>query len=547
MSKQAIRRCAIYTRKSSEEGLDQSFNSLDAQREACEAYIKSQAHEGWKLVHKQYDDGGFSGGSMARPGIQALLADIDKGLVDIVVVYKVDRLTRSLTDFAKIVDVLDRKGASFVSVTQQFNTTTSMGRLTLNVLLSFAQFEREVTGERIRDKVAASKKKGMWMGGFPPLGYDILNRKLSVNEAEAETVRAIYDRFLELRSVRALAADLRHRKVVSKQWKTRHGALRGGNAFSRGALYHLLRNRLYLGQIAHKGHIHTGEHPAIVAEDVWERAQACLGTKVVDRLPQRRSSTGFLLTGLLFDDRGNRMSPSHAKKKNGQRYRYYVSQAVLQHRPDEAGSLKRIAAQAIEDLITERLGRIMRPTEADQSINTEPSRITQDQVSTYVHRVEIGKEMVALSIVRGHLDPVFLRLRLDQSDVLDEDRDGLRIKIPIRLKAWGGEKIIEGPNGGSPTAHAHVDASLTIALTRAFAWREQLADGSVRSLEEIAARERCTEAYVRQVIELAFLAPDIIERILAGTQPRHMTVDRLVRMSLPLSWRDQRRQFGLAR
>ncbi len=230
MSKQPTRRCAIYTRKSSEEGLDQSFNSLNAQREACEAYIKSQAHEGWKLVSKQYDDGGFSGGSMARPGIQALMADIDKGHVDIVVVYKVDRLTRSLTDFAKIVDVLDRKGASFVSVTQQFNTTTSMGRLTLNVLLSFAQFEREVTGERIRDKVAASKKKGMWMGGFPPLGYDILNRKLSVNEIEAETVRSIYRRFLELHSIRTLAVDLHQRAIVSKQWKTRHGAIRGGNA-----------------------------------------------------------------------------------------------------------------------------------------------------------------------------------------------------------------------------------------------------------------------------------------------------------------------------
>lgn len=398
--------------------------------------------------------------------------------------------------------------------------------------------------ERFTDEQYGRQHVG-FEGRFPPLGYDILNRKLSVNETEAETVRSIYQRFLELRSIRALAVDLRIRDVVSKRWKTRHGTVRGGNAFSRGALYHLLRNRLYLGQIAHKGHVHAGEHPAIVPEDVWERAQLCLGAKVVNRPPARRSSSGFLLTGLIFDDRGNRMSPSHVKKKNGQRYRYYVSQAILQHRMDEAGSLKRISAQAIEDLVTDRLRRIVRPTESDQSADAESDTITHELFSQHIHRVEIGKEMVTLSIVNGRLDPALLRIRFDQTDLVEEDRDRLLIKIPIRLKAWGGEKIIEGPNGGSPTTRAHIDQSLTIALARAFSWRKQLADGSARSLEQIAGRERCTEAYVRQVIELAFLAPDIIERILAGTQPRHLTVDRLVRMTLPLSWRDQRRQFGL--
>jgi site-specific DNA recombinase len=323
-SKPQPSRCAVYTRKSSEDGLDQSFNSLDAQREACEAYVKSQAHEGWTLVKKQYDDGGFSGGSMERPGLQALLEDIDKGLIDIIVVYKVDRLTRSLADFAKIVEVLDAKGASFVSITQQFNTTSSMGRLTLNVLLSFAQFEREVTGERIRDKVAASKKKGMWMGGFPPLGYDILNRKLAVNEAEAGVLRSIFKRFLELGSVRTLATDLRWRNVVSKRWKTRKGHVRGGHPFSRGALYYLLRNRIYLGEVEHKGQVHQGEHPAILSRPLWTKAQARLdeGSRADPQAP--RSRAGHLLTGLIFDDRGNRMSPSHVKKKNGQRYRYYL-------------------------------------------------------------------------------------------------------------------------------------------------------------------------------------------------------------------------------
>ena len=421
-----------------------------------------------------------------------------------------------------------------------------MGRLTLNVLLSFAQFEREVTGERIRDKIAASKRKGMWMGGFPALGYDILNRKLAVNEAEAETVRSIYQRFLELRSIRALAAYLRQRELVSKRWKTRQGTLHGGHSFSRGALYHLLSNRLYLGQVAHKGQVHAGEHPAIVMEDIWNRVHLCLSNKLGDQSPKRRSSSGFLLTGLIFDDRGNRMSPSHTtKKKNGQRYRYYVSQAVLQHLMDEAGSLKRISALAIEELVADRVRRIEPAAEADRSVEAASDRTTHERVSQHVRRVEIGKEMVTLSIVNGRVDPALLRVRFDETDLIEEAGDGLLVKIPVRLKTWGGEKIIEGPNGGSPTAQVHVDDSLVAALVRAFAWRERLADGSARSMEEIAVRERCTEAYVRQVIELAFLAPEIIESIVAGTQPRHMTVDRLVRMTLPLSWRDQRRQIGL--
>ena len=383
---------------------------------------------------------------------------------------------------------------------------------------------------------------------FPPLGYDILHRKLSVNEGEAETVRLIYRRFLELGSIGVLAADLRDRDVVSKRWKTRHGTMRGGHRFSRGALYHLLRNRLYLGQIAHKGQVHTGEHPAIVPEEVWSEAQAKLGCRPTTRTARRTASAGFPLTGILFDDRGNRMSPSHAKKRNGQRYRYYVSQAVLQHRPGQAGSLKRISALPIEDLVADRVRRIALSDGASSSESIDPQRAANGKLAKHVQRVEIGKNLIVLSLAKekGNIDPTLVRLRLDPSDAIEESADTLLIKIAIRLKTWGGEKVIEGPGGAAPTSRAHLDDSLIKALARAFAWREQLAVGSVRSLEEIAARQRCTEAYVRQIVELAFLAPDIIERILAGTQPRHLTVDRLVRMTLPLSWRDQRRQLGVA-
>jgi len=455
-------RCAIYTRKSSEEGLDQSFNSLDAQREACEAYIKSQAHEGWRLVPKHYDDGGFSGGSMDRPGITALLDDIDREKVDTVVVYKVDRLTRSLADFAKIVEVLDRKRASFVSVTQQFNTTTSMGRLTLNVLLSFAQFEREVTGERIRDKVAASKKKGMWMGGFPPLGYDILNRKLAVNETEAAILRSIFSRFVEMRSVRSLVADLRRRNIVSKRWKTRHGQMRGGNPFTRGAIHYLLRNRIYLGEIRHKGLVHRGEHAAILPRDLWDRVQAKLDANKGERSSGPRSSVSHLLTGLIFDDRGNRLSPSHVKKRDGRRYRYYVSQALLQHRGTKAGSLTRVPAQAIEDIVTDRVRRLSVSSATDDRMEERRKLIT-----AWVKRIEVGRDEVKIILNGSDKDSIEMaRARAAENDTVEARDELIEIVIPIRIKRWGGEKAIEGPNGGTAYDAVQTDHALIKALSQ---------------------------------------------------------------------------------
>src|SRR6267143_304344 len=318
------KRCAIYTRKSSEEGLDQEFNSLQAQSEACEAYIRSQRHEGWAMARTRYDDGGFSGGNMERPALHRLLADIQGGRIDIIVVYKVDRLTRSLADFARLVEIFDAQGASFVSVTQQFNTTSSMGRLTLNVLLSFAQFEREVTGERIRDKIAASKKKGMWMGGNLPLGYDVQDRKLLVNPAEAETVRGIFALYLELGCVRRLKEAVDRRGWATKRCATSAGRKRGGRPISRGHLYRILSNPLYIGQIAHKGQLHPGQHEALIEGDIWAAVEAQLAANTAGHRRRAGASAPSLLAGLLVDSTGERLTPSHAVKK-GRRYRYYTA------------------------------------------------------------------------------------------------------------------------------------------------------------------------------------------------------------------------------
>src|SRR6266849_2005031 len=342
-------RCAIYTRKSTEHNLDLEFNSLDAQREACEAYIKSQAHEGWRLVRGRYDDGGLSGASLARPALQNLLDDVRGGKIDIIVVYKVDRLTRSLADFAKLVELFDQHSVSFVSVTQSFNTTSSMGRLTLNVLLSFAQFEREVIGERVRDKIAASKRKGIWVGGPIPLGYRCIDKKLVVVPEEAEAVRTIFARYLALGSIGALIEDLDRRGIRTKANARTDGRLRGGIRFGVGSLAHLLKNRFYLGEVVYRGEVHRGEHEPILDRDLFAAVQAKLVANAVARQVRLKGSPA-ILTGRIFDDRGNRMSPTHSNKL-GVRYRYYVSHALLQQRKAEAGSIARVTAPEIEALV----------------------------------------------------------------------------------------------------------------------------------------------------------------------------------------------------
>ena len=528
----AIRRCAIYTRKSSEEGLEQAFNSLDAQREACEAYIRSQAHEGWKLVKTAYDDGGFSGGSMERPAVKRLMADLKQGLIDVVVVYKVDRLTRSLADFAKIVEILDGHGASFVSITQQFNTTTSMGRLTLNVLLSFAQFEREVTGERIRDKIAASKRKGMWMGGNVPLGYDVKERQLIPNAIEAETVRLIFTRYLELGCLSALTADLRHTGVVSKIWVSRAGSTRGGQCYSRGAVHYLLRNEIYSGRVPHKGASYPGQHPAIVEQDLWDRVQAALTGKRSDRTRSSGTSTQSLLAGLLHDDRGNLMSPSHALKK-GRRYRYYVSQALLQGRKDSAGTVSRVSAPMIEELI-ERQARGWIPKADQSNWGQLTSARKREQIVQLIERVTIAANSLEIKLSDAG------RALVEAAGLRDLTDNGLvRVEV-IMKRARGGQQMVPGDR----IVVARPERALLRAVARANDLRDRLERGGDVGLHDLAREDRCTRPYVSSMIRLAYLAPDIIEAILQGNQPVRLSLADLTERHIPLDWKQQRRTFG---
>lgn len=527
--KPLVRRCAIYTRKSTEEGLDQAFNSLDAQREACEAYIKSQAHEGWKLVRGAYDDGGFSGGNMERPGLQRLMAEMKQGLIDIVVVYKVDRLTRSLADFAKIVEVLDSHGASFVSVTQQFNTTTSMGRLTLNVLLSFAQFEREVTGERIRDKIAASKRKGMWMGGTPPLGYEIKDRQLVVNETDAETVRLIYRRYLELGCVRSLAMNLLGNGIVSKVTVSKRGRQHGGQSFGRGALYHLLRNKLYRGEITHKGQAYPGQHPAIVPAELWDEVQRALAANRSQHLRARAERVTHLLSGRLRDDAGNPMIPTYSRKANGQQYRYYVSQGLLDPAKGTTGSVSRVPAEAIERLVEDEVFRRLSPAEQKRW-----------KSSALADRADRLRMLVVMIVVREREIEIGLSDEVDRAGAETVPGSGLEggervIKLPVAVKVTAGGKSIVTLDGRDPE-ESRFDRALLRAVARANHWRELLETGAARSAYDLARREGCRVSYVQRHLPLAFLAPDIVEAILAGRQPRSWMLADLVADQASMSW-----------
>ncbi|MCA0245707.1 MAG: recombinase family protein [Proteobacteria bacterium] len=496
-------RCAIYTRKSTEEGLDQAFNTLHAQREACEAYIRSQAHAGWKLVKAEYDDGGFSGGTMERPALKRLLAEVAAGRIQTIVVYKIDRLTRSLADFARIVEILDGHGASFVSVTQQFNTTTSMGRLTLNVLLSFAQFEREVAGERIRDKIAASKARGLWMGGTVPLGYDVKDRALWVNEAEATTVRSIYETYGALGTVEALQADLKRRGVVSKRWTSVTGRTWGGVPFSRGALYWLLRNPVYIGQVRHKGKIYAGQHAAIVSEALWQRTQALLSAHR-DRHTAANRASGRPLLGLLFDAAGNAMSPSWTTKRNGRRYAYYVSQALLQSRKSQAGAVPRVPAETIERLVARALS---------------PAETLDAEFAAKIERVVLREDRVEIFKAPGQGD----------EEALSPNR---MITVPVSLARRARAKILD--DGKSAP-----DPVLLQALARAHLWRRWLERGDVTSYEAIAQRAGMTQAYVRKLLPLAFLAPDLTRQLLDGRRRLKGTLKMLLSKPLPFEWEAQ--------
>ena len=534
MTARSIVRCALYTRKSSEEGLDQAFNSLHAQREACEAYVRSQASEGWKVLPDIYDDGGFSGGNLERPALKRLLEDVDAGLVDTIVVYKIDRLTRSLADFARIVDRLDKAQASFVSVTQSFNTTTSMGRLTLNVLLSFAQFEREVTGERIRDKIAASKAKGMWMGGLPPLGYDPpqdrATRTLVRNEPEAEQVRTIFNLYLELGSVSALEARLANDGFRSKVWVSAKGAQSGGVAVSRGALFHMLRNRIYLGEIVHGENRVTGCHPPIVEPVVFDRVQAVLAANTRIRKARPLRSAQLALSGLVFDADGHPMSPSFGYGRGGKVYRYYVSAPLQQGRKVETreGVLRRVSAEALEAAVRTQLA----------TMTSEGEDRPLGALLKPVRRVEVLPETLRIAFEAKAL-PRDVRERLQPCDT---HADRVVLIAPVRCQARGGRTWVLTPAGGSAVRKARRDPVLVRGLRKAHRVAADLGwkagDGS------FTGKGGPTNEYDRRLWRLVFLAPDIQQAIMDGRQPPALSLDQLLKMRIQTGWARQRQALG---
>jgi site-specific DNA recombinase len=563
-------RCAVYTRKSSEEGLEQEFNSLHAQREACEAYITSQRHEGWTSLTQSYDDGGLSGATIDRPALQQLLADIQAGKIDAVVTYKVDRLTRSLADFAKIVEIFDAKGVSFVSVTQQFNTTTSMGRLTLNVLLSFAQFEREVTGERIRDKIAASKKKGMWMGGVPPLGYKCWDHKLIVVPREAETVQHIFRRYASLGSVRLLQQELDATGVRSKSWISTAGRRWGDKPLARGALYLMLRNRIYRGEIVHKDQHYPGEHEPIIDEPLWEEVQAKLAANAVERAIGERMLNPSLLVGLLYDGQGHRMSPSHAIKK-GMRYRYYVSQPLISRTREAAPQGLRVAAAEIERIVQLGIGELIsdpgrlaealgayvetagelqqllkRAREAAAGWSELPAAQLRSTVATLSRRITVRSERVDIEI-SGRGLYAFVRAEPVEGAAATQSDHQVLLSFPTKLCRIGQGKRLVIDAAARPGIPGKPDPKLIKLLVRAHHLKEKLRGSRGARIADLAMREKLSPSYVALLLRLTFLAPDITRAILEGRQPGGFTAQKLVTQpALPLAWSEQRQAFGFA-
>jgi site-specific DNA recombinase len=513
------KRCAIYTRKSSEEGLEQSFNSLHAQREACEAYIRSQAAEGWVLMDTVYDDGGFSGGTIDRPALKQLLRDIDNGLVDLVMVYKVDRLSRSLADFVRLIEQFDQQNISFVSVTQQFNTASSMGRLTLNVLLSFAQFEREVTSERIRDKIAASKKKGLWMGGAVPLGYDVVNKQLVVNDLEAQQVRQLFEQYLGFGSVKKLKSWADHQGMLSKRRTTQKQRQMGGCALSRGALYTILKNPTYIGKVAHQNELFDGQHQGIMETVLWQEVQAKLSQNRQQQQLKTHCQSPSLLAGILFDDLGNPMSPSHSKKGK-KRYRYYVSQALLQFREQDAGSVTRLGGKDI--VITQLKALLSNPNQLLNGVNNGTLSATDHQALTknagaiakkwdhqstekqitylknFIQRITVSRHQVVINLSGAEILTHCLGRNLlgqHQSNASNP----IKLAIPVHLKRCGIETRLIMVNGPAPKTHSSSVKALQTALLKALTWNQELITGKALSASEIAKREKVTSRYVTQV------------------------------------------------
>jgi site-specific DNA recombinase len=526
-------RCAIYTRKSTEHNLDLEFNSLDAQREACEAYIKSQAHEGWRLIPSRYDNGAFSGASLDRPALQDLLMEVHSGKIDIIVVYKVDRLTRSLADFAKLVELFEQHSVSFVSVTQSFNTTSSMGRLTLNVLLSFAQFEREVIGELVRDKIAASKRKGMWVGGAVPMGYASANKKLVVVPEEAETVRLIFRRYLEVGSIGALVKDLDQRGIRTRRRAQSDGSVRGGIRFGVGPLNYLLRNRFVVGEVVYHGDVHRGEQEPIVDRALFDAVQAKLAASANVRELKLRASPSILI-GRIYDDRGNKMTPTHTNKQ-GARYRYYVSHAILQKRPDEGGSVARVPAPEVETIVVEALRK-----QLDHSHKAASQAPASDR--------ELIEQWVDRAVIKPQSIEIHLRSEAEQgagdghpeSESYPESGHHPPSILAIPWTAAVSEAvkgIIHAPSPAPVVSRESRELLLT-AIAKARAWIDDLAEGRVNSFGEIAKREGKVERHIRLLASLAFVSPRIVADIVDGVVPADFTVTGLAKR-LAYSWAEQ--------
>jgi site-specific DNA recombinase len=507
-----VLRCAIYTRKSTEHGLELEFNSLDAQREACEAYVKSQAPEGWRVLPTRYDDPAYSGGNLDRPALQRLLKDLRAQMIDVVVVYKIDRLTRSLTDFAKLVETFEAKNVSFVAITQQFNTTTSMGRLTLNVLLSFAQFERELASERVRDKVAASRRKGKWTGGSVPLGYDSRDKKLVVNPAEAETVRLIFNRYLVLGSFRKVIADLDAKGVVTKK-RLAAGKIVGGIPLTYGPLAYLLKNRTYLGETGHNGTSFPGEHEPIIDRDIFEKVQQLFESHGINR-SRRSHESGALLKGLIFDDCGNRMSPSFSIK-GAVRYPFYVSSALLRGRKSAAGSISRVSATDIEATVLEAVRRKF--AESGETV----ACTAVDLIEQNVARIVLGAERVVIALTSS-------------------DKN---VSTPIEVP-WSPRQTRELAQIeiAASSGHRPPNPRLVQAVIRAHAWLKLLTDGTYNSVESLARAVDLHPKHVRNAIRLAFLSPAIIRSIVYGDQRAKLLLGDLAK-AVAYSWDKQQRQL----
>lgn len=574
-------RCAIYTRKSTEDGLDQDFNSLDAQREACTAYITSQASLGWKLSSKLYDDGGISGGTMERPALKQLLTDIKQGLIDIIVVYKIDRLTRSLMDFSKMVDVFDQHNISFVSITQQFNTTTSMGRLTLNVLLSFAQFEREVTAERIKDKIAASKKKGMWMGGIIPLGYKAENKMLIANNEESKTVKWLFEQYLELGSVIKLVEATERVGMRGRKYLQKNGEVRSSKPFARGNLYHLLSNPVYIGKTRHQDQVYEGLHDAIISDETWQAVQELMAGNTKARRSTTNERSPHLLKGLIIDETGDRLTTTHAIKKKI-RYQYYISSRLTNTSKTKHDGW-RISAKQLERPVVRTIMKILSdPLKLGEIIKVDDYTIHQQEL-VFEKAKDIAEELGGIdnSQVQSLLKCILQRITLKPTSIkieinvlklakllgsnkeIETSKNTLNktssarkkkengnegsniylIEIEHRIAKRGVEAKLVIQNSESRTRNP--DQTLIDIIANANLWLSKLTNGSASSIGDLANELDHNPSEISRFLPLAFLAPDIVMSILAGTQPVDLTQEKLRRLpTLPYNWTDQSELLG---